>query len=124
MWSWAVPVGILLVGLFTFCAGDSWFVAFIAVAALAITLRSFFLPTHFEATPLGLRRRSMRNVRVIPWPSIRAYQVRATGLVLYQRSDPTAIDLPQSLFVPFPDESADILAATKSYLPHAVELPH
>ncbi|HEX3601684.1 MAG TPA: hypothetical protein VHU84_16140 [Lacipirellulaceae bacterium] len=96
--------------------------ASVAVGALAITLRSFFLPTNFEVTPLGLRRRSLRSIRVIPWQSIRAYKVRATGVIVYQRSDPSPIDLSQSLFVPFPNEFADILLAMKSYLPHAMEI--
>ena len=107
---------------FVYWMGDSWFVTAVAVAALAITLRSFFLPTNFEVTPLGLRRRSPRSIRVFAWQSIRAYQVRATGIVLHRRADPTPVDLPQSLFVPFPNDPADIMVAIRSYLPHAVEL--
>ena len=36
-------------------------------------------------------------MRLVPWHAIRAYQLRSTGVVFFQRADPTPIDLLQQL---------------------------
>ena len=85
-------------------------------------LRQFLLPVTFDVTPLGLRRQSLGRVRLVPWQAVRAYRLRPTGVLLFQRTDPTAIDVVRSLFVPYPDDADELLLAIRLYLQHAVEL--
>jgi hypothetical protein len=59
----------------------------------------------------------------VPWQAIRAYQLRPTGILLYQTPDPSTLDLLRSLFVPYPADEDEMLVAVRSYLPHATELP-
>jgi len=54
---------------------------------------------------------------------VRAYQLRPTGVVLYQRGDPSTFDLLRSLFVPYPADEDEMLCAMREHLTHAVELP-
>jgi hypothetical protein len=121
--SWIVPLAILLVGGFAYRYSGSLLFAGVACVALAATLWSFFLPNRFEVTSLGLRRRVFKRIRIIPWQAIHSYQLRSTGVMLYQRPDPIALDLSSSLFVPYPDDADELRVALRLYLPHAVELP-
>lgn len=122
-WSWIVPLGVLLIGLFVDAVGDSWILAIAAIAAMMIAIWSFFLPVTFEITSMGLRRKALRQIRIVLWPTIRAYQLRSTGIALFQRPDPSAFDLASSLFVPYPEDADELVVAVRLYLPHAVELP-
>ncbi len=122
-WSWAVPLGIFAVAFLVYWVSGSWFMATAAAAALAAAMRSFLLPTTFEVTSSGLRRLALGRLRLIPWQAIRAYQLRATGVLLFQRADPTTLDLPGGLFVPYPYDEDELLVAVRLYLPHAAELP-
>ena len=57
------------------------------------------------------------------WQAVRAYQLRSTGVVLFQQPDPSAIDLLRSIFIPYPADEDELLCALRDYLSHAVELP-
>jgi hypothetical protein len=120
-WSWLAIVGIALVGGFVFWLGD-WFLALAVVAALAVIMWQFFLPVTFEVTSLGLRRHALSRVRLIPWQAIRAYQLRPTGIALFQRPNPTKLDMMNSLFVPYPHDEDEMLVTVRLYLSHATEL--
>jgi hypothetical protein len=122
-WSWVVPLGILSVGSFVYWFAGSWFLAILACAALTAAFWQFLLPVTYEVTSLGLRRQALRRLRLVPWQAIRAYQMRTTGAALFRRADPTALDLPSSLFVPYPPDADELLVALRLYLPHAVEVP-
>jgi hypothetical protein len=122
-WSWIVPLGIVMAGYSVYWVGGGWFLAFAVGAALAITLRSFLLPVTFEVTSSALRRLALGRLRLIPWQAIRAYQLRPTGIMFFQRADPTTLDLPNGLFVPYPPDADELLIAVRLYSPHAVELP-
>jgi hypothetical protein len=122
-WSWAVPLAIFAVAFLVYWASGSWFMATAAAAALSAALWSFLLPTTFEVTSSGLRRLALWRTRLVPWQAIRAYQLRATGVLFFQRADPTALDLQGGLFVPYPPDEDELLVAVRLYLPHAVELP-
>jgi len=122
-WSWLVVVGILAAGGIVANLGDSWLLGAATVVGLAATLRQFFLPINYEVDSLGVRRHALGRRRLVPWHAVRAYQPRPTGVVLYQRPDPTTVDLLRSLFVPYPDEEDEALIALRHYLSHAVELP-
>jgi hypothetical protein len=122
-WSWLVPLGIFIAGCFVFWLGGGWFLALVTCAALAIAMWQFVLPVSYEVTSLGLRRLALRRVRLVPWQAIRAYQMRATGVAFFQRADPTAMDMLNCLFVPYPHDEDELLVAVRLYLPHAVELP-
>jgi hypothetical protein len=74
-------------------------------------------------TSLGLRRYALGRVRLIPWQAIRAYQLRSTGVILFQQPNPTTLDLLKSWFVAYPEDDDEMLVALRLYLPHATELP-
>ena len=120
-WSWAVLLGILIVGGFALWYG-SWLVAVAVVAALAVVLWQFLLPVTYEVTTLGLRRYALGRVRLVPWQAVRAYQLRPTGVVFFQNANPTRVDQLISLFVPYPEDEDEMLVAIRLYLPHAVEV--
>jgi hypothetical protein len=122
-WSWLVPLAVLGVGAGVSYLGGGWLLALAVVAGLGVTLRHFVLPIDYEITSLGIRRRTMRRSRLVPWHAVRAYQLRPTGVVLYQRHDATKLDLLRSMFVPYPDEPDELLIAIRSQLSHAVEMP-
>jgi hypothetical protein len=122
-WSWMLPAGILSVGALVAWLGGGWLVGLVAVGALAVALWQYLLPVTYEVCSLGVRRYALGRMRLVPWTAIRAYQLRSTGVVFYQRSDPTAIDLLNSLFVPYPSDEDEVVVAVRLYLPHAVEVP-
>jgi len=122
-WSWLVPVGILSAGALVWWYGGGWLLGLVAVAALALAVWQFLLPVTYEISSLGIRRYAIGRMRLVPWTAIRTYQLRTTGIVFFQRNDPTTIDLLNSLFVPYPSDEDEVIVATRLYLQHAVELP-
>jgi hypothetical protein len=44
-------------------------------------------------------------------------------MLLFQRPDPTAIDVLRSVFIPFPIDDDEAVCALRDYLSHALELP-
>jgi hypothetical protein len=121
--SWMLPAGILGVGTVVAWLGGGWLVGLIAVAALSLALWQFLLPVTYEISSLGVRRYALGRMRLVPWTAIRAYQLRSTGVVFFQRSDPTAVDLLSCLFVPYPRDEDEVVVAVRLYLPTATELP-
>jgi hypothetical protein len=121
--SWLLPAGIICVGALLAWLGGGWLIGLIAVAALALAVWQYLLPVTYEISSPGIRRYALGRMRLVPWTAIRAYQLRPTGVVFFQRSDPTAVDLLSSLFVPYPSDEDEIVVAIRLYLPHAVELP-
>lgn len=123
-WSWLLPAVVLGLGGMVWLLGGSWLLAVAAVAALAIAMWQFLLPVTFEICSLGIRRYALGRMRLVPWHAIRAYQLRSTGAVFFQRFNPTTMDVLNSLFVPYPSDEDEMVVALRFYLPHAVELPH
>jgi hypothetical protein len=121
-WSWTVIAGIALIGGFVVWMGGSWILATLVIAALAVIFWQYLVPVSFELTPLGLRRYALRRVRLVPWQAIRAYQLRTTGVIFFQRPTPTKIDVLSGLFVPYPADEDEMVVAVRMYLPHATEL--
>ena len=122
-WSWLVVCGIVAAGGVVGYAGGGWLLAAAAVIGLAGTLWQFLLPVSYEIDSLGLRRYALGRSRLVPWHAVRAYQLRPSGMVLYQCDDPTAVDMLRSLFVPYPPDEDEMLCAMRDHLMHAVELP-
>jgi hypothetical protein len=122
-WSWLVVVSILATGAVCAYLGQSWLAGLLAVGGLAVTLWQFFVPVSYKIDSLGLRRSALRRTRHVPWQAVRAYQLRPTGIVLFQRPDPTAVDLLRSIFIPYPGDEDEVLCALREHLSHAVELP-
>jgi hypothetical protein len=120
---WLLPAVIVGIGVAVVYLGGGWVLAVVAAAGLAITLWPFLLPVHYEVSSLGIRRRVFNRLRFVPWHAIRAYQLRPTGVVLYQRSDPSGVDLLRSIFIPYPADADELLVAMRQYASHAVELP-
>jgi hypothetical protein len=102
---------------------SSWLMGLAAAAGLSATLWQFLLPVAYEIHSLGVRRQALGRTRLVPWHAIRSYQPRTTGVVLYQRPDPTKVDLLRSMFVPYPADEDEMLCALRQHLQHAVELP-
>ena len=122
-WSWMLPVGILGVGALVVWLGGGWPIGIVAVGTLALAFWQYLLPVTYEICSLGLRRHALGRMRLVPWTAIRAYQLRSTGVVFFQRSDPTAVDLMSCLFAPYPSDEDEVVVAVRLYLPHATELP-
>jgi hypothetical protein len=122
-WSWLVALGIIALGGACAYLGQSWLPGLLAVGGLAVTLWQFFVPVGYKIDSLGLRRSALGRTRVFGWQGVRAYQVRPTGIVLFQRPDPTAVDLLRSIFIPYPADEDEVLCALREHLSHAVELP-
>jgi hypothetical protein len=122
-WSWTIPASILLVGAAVTWLGGGWLLGLAAVVALALAMWQFLIPVTYEICALGLRRYALGRMRLVPWSAIHSYQLRTTGVIFYQRPDPTAVDLLSSMFVPYPIDEDEVVVALRLYLPHAVELP-
>jgi hypothetical protein len=122
-WSWVLPVGMLCVGAMAARLGGGWPVGIVAVGTLAVALWQYLVPVTYELCSLGVRRYAFRRMRLVPWTAIRAYQLRSTGVVFFQRDDPTTVDLLNSLFVPYPSDEDEVVVAVRLYLSQAVELP-
>lgn len=122
-WSWLLPLALLGVGAAVLFIGGGWLLAILMVASLAIVMWQFLAPVTFEVCSLGIRRYAFGRVRLVPWSAIRAYQLRSTGVVFFQRADPTSGDVLSSLFVPYPSDEDEMVVSVRLYLPHAVELP-
>jgi hypothetical protein len=122
-WSWVVPAGVLAMGATVWYVGGGWLGSLAAMAGLVATSWQFFLPVDFELDSLGIRRKALGRVQIVPWRAVRAYQPRPTGVVLYQCHEPTKLDVLRSLFVPYPADEDEMLCAMREHLSHAVELP-
>ncbi len=122
-WSWLIPVGIALVGLFVFWQGGSPPLAIAAMIVTTISIWPMWMPTTFEVTSLGLRRKTPRRIRLIPWQAIHAYQLRTTGVMLFQQPDPSRLNVLSGLFVPYPRDADELVVALRLYVSHATELP-
>lgn len=122
-WSWVAVLGVLVVGTAVGFLAGRWTAGLAAAAAVAVAGWQFFVPVTYEIYPLGLRRRFLGRAQLVPWHAVRAYRVRATGMVLYRCTDPTAVDVLRSLFLPYPDDADEMLSAAREFLAHAVELP-
>jgi hypothetical protein len=120
--SWTIPASILLIGAAVTSLGGGWLLGLAAVAALALALWQFLVPVTYEICSLGLRRYALGRMRLVPWSAIHSYQLRTTGVVFYQRPDPIAVDLLNSMFVPYPSDEDEVVVALRLYLPHAIEL--
>ena len=122
-WSWLLPTGILCVGAIVAWLGGGWLVGLLAVGALALAVWQFLLPVTYEICSPGVRRYALGRMRLVPWSAIGAYQLRVTGVIFFQRTDPTAVDLLNSFFVPYPNDEDEVVVAVRLYLPNATELP-
>ncbi len=122
-WSWLVLAAIVGLALVVRSLGGGWLLAILAIAGLVIAGWQFFLPTAYVAGPLGIRRTILGRSRLTAWTSIKAYQLRPTGVVLYQRPDPVSLDHFRALFIPYPPNEDDLVGSIREYLSSAVELP-
>jgi hypothetical protein len=121
-WSWVVPAGILVVAGAVAYISESWMAGLLVAAVLIGAQWQYFVPVQYEVHATGIRRRAVRRIRTIPWYAVRAYRPLASGVVLYQRPDPTPIDALRAVFVPFPPDQDELLCALREHLGHAAEL--
>jgi hypothetical protein len=121
-WSWLVVPILIALGTTIWFFTGAILLAVAAPIGLASTLWQFFLPVEYEVATHGLRRRVFGRTRLVPWHAIRAYQLRPSGVVLYQRGDPSRLDLLRSMFVPYPPEADELPLALRQHASHAAEL--
>lgn len=121
-WSWLVLLLTLAIGVGIWYVGKSWLLALAAVAGVVATGWHFFVPIEYEVTPIGIRRRIANRTRMLPWHAIRAYQIRNSGIVLYQRTGPASIDLLRSMFIPFPSDPKELISALRTHASHAADV--
>src|SRR4051812_19958531 len=81
--SWFLPLGILCAGAVVWWLGGGWLLGLIAGASLALAVWQYLLPVTYEFCSLGVRRYTLRRMRLVPWTAIRAYQLRPTGIVFF-----------------------------------------
>lgn len=122
-WSWVIAIFVLSVGGICAYLSDSWLPGLLAVMGMAATLWQYFVPVSYAIDSLGIRRSALGRTRLVAWPAVRAYKLRPTGTLLFQRPDPTAIDFLRSIFIPYPPDEDEVLCALRDFLSHAVELP-
>jgi hypothetical protein len=122
-WSAIVILGVFSVTALVAYTGASWLVATASGVGLTATLWQFFVPVGYELGSLGVKRTALGRTRLLPWHAVRAYQLRGTGVVLYQHAEPIKIDLLRSVFVPYPAEEEELICALRQHLSHAAELP-
>jgi hypothetical protein len=122
-WSWLLPAGILCVGAMVAGLGGGWLVGLVAVGTLALAMWQFLLPVTYEICSLGVRRYALGRMRLVPWSAVGAFQLRSTGVIFFQSTDPAAFDVLSSLFVPYPSDEDEMVVAVRLYLPNATELP-
>lgn len=122
-WSWLLPAGILSTGIAVWWLGGGTLLSLTAILALSVAMWQFLVPVTFEICSFGVRRYALGRMRLVPWSAIRAYQLRSTGIVFFQRPDPTIIDRLSSWFVPYPSDEDEVVVAVRLYLSYAVELP-
>jgi hypothetical protein len=122
-WSWVVPVGMLAIGGGAAYLSGDWLTGLVVFAVLAIALWQFFLPTSYEVLTIGIRIYVLGRVRLVPWQAVRAYRTLSSGVVLYQRPDPTIVDALRNMYLPYPPDADEMLCAVREHLGHAVELP-
>jgi hypothetical protein len=122
-WSWLLPAGILCVGVVVAWLGGGWLVGLAAVVTLALAMWQFLLPVTYDICPLGVRRYALGRIRLVQWSAIGAFQLRSNGVIFFQRTNPAAVDLFSSLFVPYPSDEDEVVVAVRLYLSNATELP-
>jgi hypothetical protein len=116
-------VGVLATGGFCAYLSHNLLPGLLAVIGLTVTMWQFFSPVRYEIDSMGIRRSALGRTHVVEWTAVGAYQQRPTGVLLFQRPDPTAIDVLRSVFIPFPADDDEVLCALREYLSHALELP-
>jgi len=121
------PMGTLIVlaGLAAAALGVRWLtdqthLALLAVGALALALRRFFLPVVFELNPEGVQQWLFGRHRRIPWTVIRRYEVCPAGVLLLPFADRSAMDAFRGLYLPWGSHRDEILFQVRYYLdrPH------
>ena len=122
-WLPSVFSGLLLVGGAVWWFSRSWPAALIALACLAAALWQYLLPVTYEIHALGLSRYALGRTQILPWHAIRSFQPRSTGIMLFQRTDPTPMDAYNGWFLPYSKDEDETLCSIRQHLRHAVEMP-
>lgn len=88
----------------------------LAVAALGLAMRRFFVPALFELNTGGVSQRVLGRHRRVPWAEIRCYEVHSTGVLLLAQADPAPIDVFRGLYLPWGKHRERVLAQVGFYL--------
>ena len=121
--SLGVPAGILATAFGLGYATHSRLAGLVACAALITALATYLLPVTYELSISGFHWRVFGLKRRVAWTSIRAFQPRATGIVLFDRPEPVRLDHLRAHFLPYGDDSDETLCVVRGYLSHAEQLP-
>jgi hypothetical protein len=123
-WPIAAPAAgpkLLLVGglLLAWLAGmmsGSAATGFVLAAGILLALWRVWLPVRFEIGPFGVTQHCLGRQRRIPWSSIGRAVRQSAGLLVLPNAQPAPLESLRSLYIPFGNQQADIVAAFEYYL--------
>jgi len=94
----------------------------LALAAMGISLRRFFLPTTYELGGDGIHESRVGHRRRTPWTVIRRYEIGSAGVLLLPYDDRCPVDPLRGLYLPWGDHRDEVLAHLHYHLDRPVEL--
>ena len=113
----AVIAGGLLIAVVTvYGVAGRAYLAVLALAALAIALRRFFVPVEYELSEDGVDRWLFGRQRRIRWQAVGRYEVCRQGVLLFPYKDLSVLAVFRGLYVPFLSHREEILAHVRHYL--------
>jgi hypothetical protein len=103
----------------SYLAGWSYGRAWVALAVaglLVATLWRTWLPVTYEIGPGGVAQCVLGRRRRIPWPAIRGWQVRGTGVLLVPDVEVAPLSPLRDLYLPWQDRRDQIVASLEYHL--------
>lgn len=82
--------------------------ALLAAAFLAVSLRSYFLPTWVELDEAGVRLRFLGRTRAVAWDEVRRVDVHREGVHLSPFPEPSRLDSFRGTFVRFAGNAEEV----------------
>ena len=125
-WSLLVPLGIVAAGIVVSVVCGQAVPGVLAGLVLVWSLVRFLLPQEYIAHSGGFQRLWFGRVgaeRIRSWQALRAYQLRATGLALFDRFPRVPLHVLRGQFLPYGNDPDELLCAIREFAPHAEELP-
>jgi hypothetical protein len=110
-------VAVLVILVLAISAGSQHgYLALLGLISLAIALWRMWLPVRYEFGPKGIIQEIFVRRRRIPWSAIRQAQVRSGGILLLSDPDGSLLSRLRGVYIPWGEQQAAVLAATKYYL--------
>lgn len=111
-----VVIGLLATALVIYGLCGQMYLAVLALAALVVALRRFFVPVVFELGEEGVHQWLFGRQRRIAWQAIGGYEVCSAGVLLWPEKDPSALAPFHGLYVPWTSHRDEVLAHVRHRL--------